>query len=229
MNQSDLPSGFGLAWIFACPTLDLVVQSLICVVRTALLASWAQASHRYVNDLIWRALQHAGIPSTKEPTGLSRLDDKRPDGLTLIPWQAGKNLIWAVTMANARAASHLATTSRVIGGAAETAADMKTPSIASWPKSWPKSYIFRLRNHGTTQFSSCVVCCWSGRRCFSNPSESSFLFQQLSVVMQRFNCVCLKIVLLQHTMLMSSHSRVKYLHLLYHHRERSTVGNQNIK
>jgi len=29
----------------------------------------------------------ANIPTVKEPSGLRRSDGKRPDGLTLIPWQ----------------------------------------------------------------------------------------------------------------------------------------------
>ena len=43
-----------------------------------------------LNDFIARAFASAGIPAMKEPQGLSRSDEKRPDGLTLIPWQAGK-------------------------------------------------------------------------------------------------------------------------------------------
>ena len=43
------------------------------------------------NDVIARALTAAGVPVTKEPVGLVRIDGKRPDGLTLIPWQ-GANL-----------------------------------------------------------------------------------------------------------------------------------------
>ena len=46
---------------------------------------------------------------------------KRPDGLTLISWQAGKCLAWDVTVADTLAASHLPTTSRLAGGAAESA------------------------------------------------------------------------------------------------------------
>ena len=42
--------------------------------------------HQQLNDLIWRALKRADIPSTKEPTGLLRGDGKRPDGLTIVPW-----------------------------------------------------------------------------------------------------------------------------------------------
>ena len=41
--------------------------------------------HQQLNDLIWRVLKRADIPSTKEPTGLLRGDGKRPDGLTLVP------------------------------------------------------------------------------------------------------------------------------------------------
>ena len=42
------------------------------------------AAAEELNDLIWRALKRADIPSTKEPTGLLRGDGKRPDGLTLV-------------------------------------------------------------------------------------------------------------------------------------------------
>src|SRR5688572_26976040 len=79
------------------------------------LSSGRMARHHHNNDLVWRALQRAGIPSTKEPVGLSRSDGKRPDGLTLIPWQGGRNLIWDVTVADTLAASsynHITTDSR---------------------------------------------------------------------------------------------------------------------
>ena len=51
-----------------------------------------------LNDLVARALLAADIPSSKEPQGLCRSDGKRPDGLTLIPWQSGKSLVWDVTL-----------------------------------------------------------------------------------------------------------------------------------
>ena len=55
--------------------------------------------HHALNDVVARAFTSAGIPVTKEPTGLSRTDGKRPDGMTLIPWQAGRPVIWDVTVA----------------------------------------------------------------------------------------------------------------------------------
>jgi len=50
------------------------------------------ARHQAINDVIARAITAAGIPVTKEPVDLVRNDGKRPDGLTLIPWQGGKPL-----------------------------------------------------------------------------------------------------------------------------------------
>ena len=48
--------------------------------------------HQQLNDIIWRALKLADIPVTKEPVGLVRGDEKRPDGLTKVPWQGGRCL-----------------------------------------------------------------------------------------------------------------------------------------
>ena len=45
-----------------------------------------------LNDLVTRCFASAGTPVTKEPTGLFRTDGKRPDGLTLVPWQSGNSL-----------------------------------------------------------------------------------------------------------------------------------------
>ena len=54
--------------------------------------------HHALNDLVWRALGRAKVPAVKEPVGLMRSDGKRPDGLTQIPWQAGKCMTWNVTV-----------------------------------------------------------------------------------------------------------------------------------
>jgi len=54
------------------------------------------ARHHALNDVIYRAYSSDGIPATKEPVGLTRLDGKRPEGLTLTTWCAGKPLTWDV-------------------------------------------------------------------------------------------------------------------------------------
>ena len=48
--------------------------------------------HNMVNDIVWRAMP--AIPAAREPPGLLRSDNKRPDGVTLIPWKQGKCLAW---------------------------------------------------------------------------------------------------------------------------------------
>ena len=46
--------------------------------------SGRSARHHSFNDLVWRALSKADIPTVKEPSGLLRTDGKRPDGVTHI-------------------------------------------------------------------------------------------------------------------------------------------------
>jgi len=66
---------------------------------------------------------------SKEPSGLSRSDGKRPDGLTLIPWRAGRSLIWDVTTCTT-ADSYLEASLREAGAAAELAASNKMVKYA---------------------------------------------------------------------------------------------------
>src|SRR5918995_2564095 len=74
--------------------------------------------HAVLNDLISRSLTRAGVPNIKEPSGLSRTDGKRPDGLTLIPWSKGRSLVWDVTVIDTVAPSYLHATSAAAGAAA---------------------------------------------------------------------------------------------------------------
>ena len=78
-----------------------------------------------MNNAIWRALKYADVPSTKEPAGLLRGDEKHLDGLTLVPWQSGCNLTWDVTVVDTLASSYALTTSATPCGAAEAAAIRK--------------------------------------------------------------------------------------------------------
>ena len=71
-----------------------------------------------LNDHIWRAVKKAQIPATKEPIGLSRTDEKRPNGATLIPWARIKPLAWHVTVTNTYLASHIIETAECAGAAA---------------------------------------------------------------------------------------------------------------
>jgi len=87
--------------------------------------------HHHLNDVIARSLASAGVPVSKEPSAFSRSDRKRPDGLTLIPWRAGRSLIWDVTVSSCTTAdSYLEASSREAGAAAELAASNKMVKYA---------------------------------------------------------------------------------------------------
>src|SRR6218665_1959022 len=66
------------------------------------------------------------FPATKEPTGLARSDGRRPDGVTLIPWEGGKCLTWNATVTDYLAESYCTRAAEAAGAAAEIAADRKT-------------------------------------------------------------------------------------------------------
>jgi len=77
--------------------------------------------HALIDDLVARAFWAAGIPVSKEPAGLSRTDGKRPDGMTFIPWLAGKPAVWDVTVVCTSAVSYLNSSAREASAAAEFA------------------------------------------------------------------------------------------------------------
>src|SRR6218665_967372 len=66
------------------------------------------ARHALINDITWRGLIKAGFPATREPVGLVRSDGKRPDGITLIPWEGGRFLAWDATVNDTLALSYRA-------------------------------------------------------------------------------------------------------------------------
>ena len=79
------------------------------------------------------------MPVTKESNGLLTADNKRPDGLTLLPWQEGKPLAWDVTVICPLAASYVS--GYTPGAAAELAASKKCEKYANLPN----SYIFQQK------------------------------------------------------------------------------------
>ena len=158
------------------------------------LAPGRLARHHALNDLICRALSSAGLPSTKEPTGLSRTDGKRPDGLSLIPWKNGKPVTWDVTVIHPLAESYISTVAVTAGGAAELAADRKCEKYAGLPPSYlfqPIAFeTFGTINSSAVDFISELgyrLECASGKR-----NERNYLFQRLSVCLQRFNSIAFK-------------------------------------
>jgi len=148
--------------------------------------------HHTINDLVWRSLVRANVPAIKEPAGLLRSDGKRPDGLTQIPWQAGRCMTWDVTVTDTLAESYLASTSSVAGGAAEGAAsrkELKYQALASTHTFIPLAFetLGPINAKGITFFNEL------GRRlsaCTGDLRETTYLYQRLSIAIQRFNGIC---------------------------------------
>jgi len=158
------------------------------------LAPGRLARHHALNDLICRALSSAGIPSTKEPSGLSRTDGKRPDGLSLIPWASGKPVTWDVTVIHPLAESYISSDSLTAGGAAELAASRKCQKYSNISP----SYLFQpiaFETLGTCNSSAIDFISELGYRlelASRKRNERNFLFQRLSICLQRFNSVAFK-------------------------------------
>ncbi|CAH2088946.1 unnamed protein product [Euphydryas editha] len=92
--------------------------------------------HGSLNETIKRALATIDVPALIEPTGISRDDGKRPDGLTLIPWERGRALLWDATCVDTLAPSHVRETAVRMGAAAEKAEMTKRHKYSSLIQSY---------------------------------------------------------------------------------------------
>jgi len=84
-----------------------------------------------LNDLVARAFAAAGFPVAKEPVGLVRQEGRRPDGLTLIPFEGGRSLTWDVTVVCTTADSYIDLAVQGLGCVAEMAASRKEAKYAT--------------------------------------------------------------------------------------------------
>jgi len=118
---------------------------------------------------------------------LNRQDGKRPDGLSLIPRQSGKPLLWDVTLAG----SYVDTAATEAGLVADQAADRKTAKYADLRA----QYVFQrvsVENLGPFSSSTLDFLRKLDRRIShisGDDREVLFLFQRISVTIQRFNSV----------------------------------------
>lgn len=71
--------------------------------------------HRELNNIIYRTLISLNVSSILEPPGVHRLDGKKADGLTIMPWHKGKSLLWDSTCTYTFYPSNIAMTSKQAG------------------------------------------------------------------------------------------------------------------
>ena len=98
--------------------------------------------HATLNSLMKQTLGSLDLPSLLEPRGLYRIDDKRPDGVTMIPWEMGKQLVWDVMVVDALAPSRLNQGSLCNPGTTATEAEAR--KIEKYCELIDIGYIFQL-------------------------------------------------------------------------------------
>jgi len=117
-----------------------------------------------------------------------------PTDLTLIPWKNSICVTWDVTVTDTLVQSYLPATSGSSGAAAEAVAERKMAKYGQLAESYTFIPVaietLGPINHAGLEFLS------NHRRRISQVSndhrESAFLFQRLSVLIQRFNAVAIQ-------------------------------------
>ena len=145
--------------------------------------------HNILNDLIKRSLDSAGIPSLLEPVGLDRGDGKRPDGITVFPFHAGKSLVWDATCCDTFASGSLVGSATDPGSAAHQAEQRKLVKYASLadryifePVAVETSGVLGPRTLSTLRRIGSMI---ANRT--HEPREVEWLFQRVSLAIVRGN------------------------------------------
>ena len=118
-----------------------------------------------------------------------RPDSKCSDGSIILPWSGGKPLAWDVTVPDTYAEVHVANSTRQAGAAASLAAkvtkyDQLTKTHVFYPVTIEMA---GTAHHKAIELVEDIGKCTSNVT--GNPRERAYLFQQLSVALQRGNMV----------------------------------------
>ena len=141
-----------------------------------------------MNEIIQRAFHTAGIATIREPTGVF-VDDRRPDGITLLPQKKGKCLAWDFTCPDTVAPSHRNSTERVAGAAAVSAGATKFAKYVDLNKSYDLVPI-AIETFGSWGQHGWELVEWVGSKIAQSTGElraTTFLRQRISIAIQRGN------------------------------------------
>ena len=86
--------------VVPCKNLGLKLDDQQHRISISLMSCYSQFSHKADVGI-------SRLPSVLEPRGLYRIDSKRPNGVTVLPWEMGKQLVCDVTVVDALAPSRL--------------------------------------------------------------------------------------------------------------------------
>ncbi|XP_055337089.1 uncharacterized protein LOC129587383 [Paramacrobiotus metropolitanus] len=147
--------------------------------------------HTALNELIRRSLVTAKTPAVLEPLGTSDEDDRRPDGVSQMPWKNGLRLAWDVTCVDTVAFSNVISSSVKAGEAARKAEDEKRRKYEYLA---PEYYFVALafETFGVASPSCIKFLRELGRRLKDATGERrsyEFLLQRISIEIQRWNAL----------------------------------------
>ena len=150
--------------------------------------------HATLNSLIKQTLGSLDLLSMLQPRGLYRTDGKRPDGVTMIPWEMGKQLVWDVTVVDALAPSCLNQGSLCNPGTTATEAEAR--KIEKYSELIDNGCIFQpvaLEIQGSLgECSEILITRLCKMLCRSHDDQraGSFLKQRISMALQIGNAAC---------------------------------------
>ena len=152
--------------------------------------------HFKANDIIRRAVALAGFPAKLEPSGLSKDGSKkRPDGYTYDSFKTGKPLAWDFTCSDTLAPSHIDKSSMEAGKTAAWAEDNKFTTYGNALRDDYHFVPIAVETFGTWgsighKFITDIGRTISGIT--KNPKSTSFIFQAISMAVQRGNVQCVQ-------------------------------------
>ena len=150
--------------------------------------------HATLNSLIKQTLGYLDLPSMLEPRGLYLTDGKRPDCVTMIPWEMDKQLVWDVTAVDALAPSRL--NQGCLCNPGTTATEAEARKIEKYRELIDNGYIFQpvaLEVQGSLGESSEIIItrlCKMLCRSHGDQRVGSFLNQRISMALQIGNAAC---------------------------------------
>ena len=134
----------------------------------------------------------AKIPAINEPSNLSRLDGKRPDGLTLTTWKSGKCLIWDTTVADTVCQSYVDSCSKSAGAAAEAREGVKSSKYTELAQTYcfTPIGIETFGSWGSNGHKLVNEICKKVMEETGEKRSTFYLFQSISIAIQRGNASC---------------------------------------
>ena len=151
--------------------------------------------HSNLNALIKQSLSSTHIPSVLEPRHIYRTNHKRPDGLTLVQWAVGNQLLWDVTVVDSLAPCRIITGSlRNPGTAAAEAEEQKINKYKDFVDDGCLFQPLAFEIQGLTGSSIeifSIKFCENLSICTEEPRAGRFLKQRISLSIQIANAACI--------------------------------------